>query len=193
MKKLILASSSKYRRALLERLKIPFEWLSSEIDEVVKEKESAYQLVKRLSLAKAQTVALDKPDAVVIGSDQVAVFDNKIIGKPGSFDVAFEQLKQFSGNQIKFISGVAVVCANEAKEHYEYSEVVVGFKVLSDQQIENYLTNDEPYDCAGSFKVESLGIALFDYVRSEDPTSLEGLPLITLCKLLAKHDLTILK
>ncbi len=193
MRKLILASSSKYRRALLERLKIPFEWVSPEIDETARECESAYQLVERLSLAKAHAVANANPDALVIGSDQVAVFNNKIIGKPGSFSPAFKQLKQFSGNQLKFISGIAIVCSNGAEQYFEHSEVIVRFKNLSDQQIKNYLIKDEPYDCAGSFKVESLGIALFDFVRSEDPTSLEGLPLITLCKMLAKHNLTILE
>jgi len=185
MRKLILASSSKYRRTLLERLKIPFEWISPQIDEMPKTDETPHELVKRLSLAKANAIATTNSNAIVIGSDQVAVFNHKIIGKPGCFENAFKQLKSFSGNQLTFITGVTVVCLTQHRETYKYSEVTVQFKQLSDQQIKNYLLKDEPYNCAGSFKIESLGISLFESVESDDPTSLEGLPLIIVCRLLS--------
>jgi len=188
MKKLILASSSEYRRTLLKRLKIPFECQSPNIDETANKNETPHQLVKRLSLAKANIIASKNPNAVVIGSDQVAVFGQRIIGKPGSFDKAFEQLRSFSGELLIFITGVAIVCITTGSEAFEYSQVTVKFKNLSDQHLTDYLIADEPYDCAGSFKVESLGISLFESVQSNDPTSLEGLPLITICRLLGKHN-----
>jgi len=187
MRKLILASSSKYRRALLKRLNVPFECISPQIDETPKEHETPHQLVKRLSLAKANVIAATNSDAIVIGSDQIAIFENRIIGKPGSFDGAFNQLKQFSGNPLKFITGVAIVCAKEGLEKYEYSEVTVKFRALSDKEIKAYLIADQPYDCAGSFKVESLGISLFEFIQSDDPTSLEGLPLIIVSRLIPAY------
>ncbi len=144
-------------------------------------------------MAKANAIAVKNPDTVVIGSDQIAIFNNTIIGKSGCFETAFEQLKLFSGKSLKFITGVAVVCAKDSHEVYEYSEVTVKFKVLSNQQIKNYLMTDIPYDCAGSFKVESLGISLFESVVSDDPTSLEGLPLITVCHLLSDFEFSLLE
>jgi septum formation protein len=183
-RKIILASSSKYRQALLARLRLPFDCISVDIDETRLLNESPEQLVKRLAISKAGVISKKYTEALVIGSDQVAVFGNQVIGKPGNHLNATQQLKQFSGNKIQFLTGVALSCDSMAIENYAMSEVIVKFKPLTDKQIENYLLLDKPYDCAGSFKVESLGIALFESVKSDDPTSLEGLPLILVSNLL---------
>lgn len=184
MSLLILASSSKYRQVLLSRLGVSFECISPELDESPYENELPTQLVKRLSIDKANRVALIHPEKFVLGSDQIAVFDQKIIGKPGNFDEAFKQLSAFSGHSIQFLTGVALVNRIEKICSFEYSEVTVKFRHLSEQQICQYLDIDQPYDCAGSFKIEKLGISLFESVTSDDPTSLEGLPLIKVCSLL---------
>lgn len=182
--RLILASSSKYRQALLARLGLSFESIAPEIDEKSLPNETPEALVQRLALSKAEIVSQQFFDALVIGSDQVAIFENQVIGKPGNFDNAFQQLKQFSGKQVKFLTSVALVCHSSQFKESATSEVTVKFKSLKDNQIKNYLLHDKPYDCAGSFKVESMGVSLFDSVNSDDPTSLEGLPLIIVCKLL---------
>ena len=181
---LLLASSSKYRQSLLARLGLSFESIAPEIDEKSLPNEPPDALVQRLALSKAEIVSEQFFDALVIGSDQVAVFDNQIIGKPGNFDKAFKQLKIFSGKQVIFLTAVALVCHSSQFKEFAISEVTVKFKQLNDKQIKNYLLHDKPYDCAGSFKVESMGVSLFDSVCSDDPTSLEGLPLITVCNLL---------
>ncbi|MBV1911204.1 MAG: Maf family nucleotide pyrophosphatase [Kangiellaceae bacterium] len=183
MSKLILASSSPYRRELLARLNIPFEWHSPDIDETPFDDESGESLVRRLSIAKANAIASSFPKNYVIGSDQVAVFDNKIIGKPYTHEKASMQLAEFSGNTISFITGLFLVNQSQQEYYYQESVVQVKFRSLSAIQIENYLKMDMPYDCAGSFKVESAGISLFESIISDDPTSLEGLPLIALCNL----------
>ncbi len=192
-KGVILASSSKYRQALLARLKFSFAAISPEINEQPLVNESAKDLVKRLSIKKANAISNKYPSHLIIGSDQVAVFNQKIIGKPETHENAVKQLQTFSGQEIKFLTGLCVVCKESNTEHYKHSKVTVKFLELTEQQIENYLLNDKPYDCAGSFKVESLGISLFEKVESDDPTSLEGLPLITLCQLLNKCDNNILQ
>lgn len=191
-RKIILASSSKYRQELLARLRIDFDCISPSINEVPLSNEKPQELVKRLSMNKARKVAFDNPNAVVIGSDQIATFNNQIIGKPGNHQRAFRQLKSFSGQQIEFLTGVAVVIHSAKFEKYQLSKVAVKFKDLTDQQIENYLLIDKPYDCAGSFMVESLGVSLFDYVKSDDPTSLQGLPLISVCELLSDAEVSII-
>jgi len=183
-RKIILASSSKYRQKLLTRLQLGFEAISPNIDETRLKNESAEDLVKRLTIGKANEIAEKHIDAIVIGSDQIAVFDAQITGKPGNHQKAFQQLQSFSGKEISFLTGVAVVVHSEGISNYLLSKVLVKFKTLTDQQIENYLQIDKPYHCAGSFKVESLGISLFESVQSDDPTSLEGLPLIAVCQLL---------
>lgn len=188
-RKIILASSSKYRQNLLSRLQLGFESIAPDTDESIKKNEQPQNFVKRVSLDKAYKIAEEYIDAVVIGSDQIAVFNDQIIGKPGTHQNAFQQLKSFSGNKIDFLTGVAVIIHSKQVEKYRLSKVTVKFKALTEQQIENYLLVDKPYDCAGSFKVESLGISLFESIQSDDPTSLEGLPLITVCNLLAELDI----
>ncbi len=184
MAQLILASSSKYRKALLSRLPLDFDCCSSEIDESIQAGESAENLVKRLSIEKAQEVAKQYPDRFILGSDQVAVFKSQMIGKPHSFENAFKQLKEFSGQCVQFITGIALLHQQQKITNYEYSLVTVNFRTLTEKQITEYLSIDQPFDCAGSFKVEKFGVSLFESVISDDPTSLEGLPLIKVCNLL---------
>lgn len=192
MTAIILASSSKYRANLLSRLNIPFSCIAPNIDESPLIDEAPNELVKRLSVQKAKTVSKISDNAIVIGSDQVAVFNGKIIGKPDNFNNAFSQLKEFSGKQIEFLTGIAVINCKTQTLKYEPSVVKVKFRLLSDKEIKKYLRADQPYDCAGGFKVESLGIALFEYIESSDPTSLKGLPLITLCSMLKAEGISII-
>lgn len=189
----ILASSSPYRKTLLQRLGIAFTSVSPDIDESQLANESENELVERLSIEKARVVASTQPNAWVIGSDQVATFEQKILGKPGNFQNAFEQLASFSGKQVKFITGVCLYHLQKEICSYRFSETIVYFKNLSENTIEQYLKRDTPYDCAGSFKVESLGVSLFEQVISDDPTALEGLPLISLCQLFASSGIDILQ
>jgi len=184
MKSLILASSSKYRQNLLKRLAIPFEAISPDMDESSKANESPIELAKRLSLAKANKIASLHPKAFVIGSDQVAYDGKCLINKPGNYENAFKQLTSFSGKQVYFYTAISLVNQTRTFTATEISTVRVKFRNISDSEIQNYLKQDKPYDCAGSFKVESLGISLFESIKSDDPTSLEGLPLITLSRLL---------
>jgi len=181
---LILASTSPYRRNLLKRLQIPFRCLPPGIDETALPNESGQQLVERLSMAKAGAIATRNKGSVVIGSDQVATLDGRIMGKPGEHDVAFSQLRACSGSKVHFYTGLAVVCLDKGVEQVHVEPFTVSFRQLSDTAIENYLNREQPYDCAGSFKCEGLGIALFSSLCGEDPTSLEGLPLITLVSML---------
>jgi len=180
----ILASQSKYKRALISRLQLDIEYLHSDISEQLETDELPFQLVKRLSTEKAMFIANNNVHCWVIGSDQIALLGNKIIGKPEDKNNAIKQLLSCSEQRIIFITGVTLVNKEKGISLYDESIVEVKFKKLTEQQIVNYLDIDEPYDCAGSFKIESLGISLFEWVKSDDPTSLEGLPLITVCKLL---------
>lgn len=182
---IILASSSKYRQALLARLGVPFDSISPVIDETPLANETPESLVKRLALAKAEAISETNPQSLIIGSDQVAVFENEVIGKPGNHKNACRQLKCFSSKKINFLTGIALICRESNFNKTSLSEVTVQFRNLNNQQIENYLQIDKPYDCAGSFKIERLGIGLFESVHSDDPTSLEGLPLISVRKLLS--------
>ncbi len=182
--KLILASGSKYRKRLLERLIFPISIQVPNIAESPNSNENPALLVKRLSIEKAQIISDKFPEHWVIGSDQAAQLGERILGKPGSHDVAVQQLKSCSGEEVQFITGTALVHSNLEKNYYAVNVVHAKFLKLSAQMINNYLNADKPYDCAGSFKIESLGISLFEWVKSDDPTSLEGLPLITVCKLL---------
>lgn len=193
MKKLILASSSRYRQSLLKRLQIPFEFKVPDIDESAKKEESPEHLVKRLSLQKAECIGMKYSDYFILGSDQVAIFNNKVIGKPLNYNKAFEQLTAFSGNSIRFITGTALINCQQSYQSYLQSEVKVKFRSISNTEIEHYLRTDLPFDCAGSFKVESLGISLFDSIICDDPTSLEGLPLINVCKQLRDAGYRILR
>ena len=187
MPALILASTSRYRQELLSRLRLPFETVAPEVDETALPGEAPAALAERLALAKARVVAAAHPGAVVIGSDQVADLGGMAIGKPGSHARAAEQLRQMSGREVVFQTAVAIVAPGLAA--IERAEVRVRVRELSDPAIEAYLRADEPYDCAGSAEVESLGIALLDAVESDDPTALIGLPLIRTCALLRRAGL----
>lgn len=175
---LILASSSRYRRELLQRLRLPFESISPDLDESPLPGEAPADLARRLALAKAQAVASIHPDAVVIGSDQVADLDGQAIGKPGTHERATAQLRQMSGRRVVFQTAVAVVRRDTGYQRCELAAVAVEFRALADEQIERYLRLEQPYDCAGSAKCETLGIALLAAIHSDDPTALVGLPLI---------------
>ncbi len=181
---LILASTSRYRRELLERLRIPFRALSSETDETPLPGEAPAALAERLALAKARALAARFPDAVVIGADQVADVDGSAIGKPGDHARAVEQLRAMSGRTIVFQTALAVVRASAGFAEVRRVPVPVRFRALGDAEIEFYLRTEQPYDCAGSAKCETLGIALLEAIESDDPTALIGLPLITTCTLL---------
>ena len=182
--KLILASSSPYRRELLQRLGIPFEVVAPDVDETPAPGETPQALVERLAIVKARTVAKQRSDALVIGSDQVAVYDGTIVGKPLTHDRAVEQLRRASGKTVTLYTGLALI--NGASGHTQ-SEVVpfrVAFRRLSEAQIENYLRKEQPYHCAGSVKSEGLGIALLERFEGDDPNALIGLPLIRLVRML---------
>ncbi|HEY1128207.1 MAG TPA: Maf family nucleotide pyrophosphatase [Roseateles sp.] len=187
MPPLILASTSRYRRELLTRLRLPFEAVAPEVDETALPGEAPAALAERLALAKARAVAALRPGAVVIGSDQVADLGGETIGKPGTHEAATAQLRRMSGREVVFQTAVAVVAPGLAA--IERAEVRVRFRELGDAAIEAYLRADQPYDCAGSAKVESLGVALLEAVQSDDPTALVGLPLIRTCALLRRAGL----
>ena len=181
---LILGSTSRYRRELLERLRLPFEVASPDVDETPRAGETPAALAARLALAKARAVAATHPNAVVIGSDQVAELDGEPIGKPGSHERAVEQLRRMRGRSVVFHTAVAVVCEASGFAGTALAPVTVRFRDLTDAEIEHYLRTEQPYDCAGSAKCETLGIALLDAIESDDPTALIGLPLIRTCALL---------
>ncbi len=181
---LVLASTSRYRRELLQRLRLPFDVQAPEVDETALDGEAPAALALRLALAKAQAVASRRPSAVVIGSDQVCDLDGTAIGKPGSHARATAQLRQLSGRTAVFQTAVAVVRLDTGYAQVLLAPVTVRFRALGDAEIERYLRLEEPYDCAGSAKCETLGIALLDAIASDDPTALVGLPLIRTCRLL---------
>ena len=190
--KLILASTSPFRKEILNKLGVVFDTQSPDVDETAFENETPQQLVERLSIAKAKAVADINPSALVIGSDQVSVLDGKIIGKPHTHDNAVKQLHNASGRTVTFYTGLCLY--NSATQQYQ-SDVVpfnVVFRELTDRQIENYLKKETPYNCAGSFKSEALGIILFEKLEGDDPNTLMGLPLIRLVKMLEKEDFSIL-
>ena len=187
--RLILASTSRYRRELLQRLRLPFEVLAPGVDETPRAGETPAALAMRLALSKANAVAAGADDAIVIGSDQVAELDGRAIGKPGSHERAFEQLKRMSGRRVVFHTAVAVVRRDRGFERALLAPVAVVFRHLSSDEIERYLRLDAPYDCAGSAKSEALGVALLDSIDSDDPTALIGLPLIRTCALLREAGL----
>jgi septum formation protein len=181
---LILGSTSRYRRELLERLRLPFRTASPGVDETPHANEAPPDLATRLALAKAHAVALLHPDAIVIGSDQVAELNGRAIGKPGTHERATEQLRLMRGQAVIFHTAVAVVCKARGFEMQTLAPVTVRFRDYSDAEIEAYLLAEQPYDCAGSAKSEALGIAMVSSIESDDPTALVGLPLIRLCKML---------
>jgi septum formation protein len=181
---LILGSTSRYRRDLLARLRLPFEVRSPEIDETPRAGELPAVLAQRLALAKARAVSAAHPDAVVIGSDQVADLDGEPVGKPGTHARAVAQLRAMRGRSVVFQTAVAVVRADTGYVGTALVPVTVRFRQLTDAEIEHYLRTEQPYDCAGSAKCETLGIALLEGIESDDPTALVGLPLIRTSALL---------
>ncbi|MDD9893191.1 MAG: Maf family protein [Gammaproteobacteria bacterium] len=176
-KLLVLGSSSRYRKALLERLNLPFECVSPEIDETPLSEEAPLQLVQRLAKQKAQAIAKQRPDAVVIGSDQVCVNGARILGKPHTVEAACDQLAAASGKAVQFLTSLCVL-DSDGTAHESVSIIDVQFRELSAVEIARYVEADQPLDCAGSFKSEALGVTLFESVKSDDLTALEGLPLI---------------
>lgn len=189
---LVLGSTSRYRRELLQRLQIPFEVASPEVDETPLPGESPRDLALRLSLAKAQAVAARFPQAVVIGSDQVADLHGTPLGKPGTHERAVAQLRQMRGQTVVFQTALSVVCLETGFAQTALAPVRVQFRQLSDAEIEAYLRAEQPYDCAGSAKSEGLGISLLDAIDSDDPTALVGLPLIRTCQLLRAAGVALL-
>jgi len=205
MAKLILASSSQYRRKLLARLQLPFECKSPDIDESPLANERPKDMVKRLSEAKARALSSEFSNHLIIGSDQVAVLggnsflgentdlDGKelrteVLTKPGSYEAAFKQLKSESGKRVRFLTGLALLNSQTNNIEVDIVTTEVEFRQLTDQEISTYLHQDEPYDCAGSFKSEGLGITLFEGIYGKDPTALVGLPLIRLGEMLRSHN-----
>jgi septum formation protein len=180
----VLGSTSRYRRELLSRLNLPFEVASPDVDETPAPGEAPRALALRLALSKARAVAKLHPDAVVIGSDQVADLAGQPLGKPGTHERAVLQLRQMRGQTVIFQTAVATVCQASGFEQVDIAPVEVRFRDLSDDEIERYLRAEQPYDCAGSAKSEGLGIALLEAIHSDDPTALIGLPLIRTCRML---------
>lgn len=184
MTQLILASTSPFRQALLNKLGLPFITAAPEVDETPLPTESAPQLVERLAQAKAQALAARYPQGWIIGSDQVCVLDGKITGKPHTEENARAQLRAASGKVITFYTGLALYCAQQKQLHSVYETFHVGFRALSEAEINAYVAIEQPLQCAGSFKSEGLGITLFDRLEGRDPNTLVGLPLIALCDML---------
>jgi septum formation protein len=191
-RQLILASTSLYRRQLLERLRVPFTVQAPQVDETPLPAETPPDLATRLALAKAQAVAELHPQAVVIGSDQVADLSGQALGKPGTHARAVAQLQAMRGKIVVFQTALSVVCLATGFSRTELAQVKVTFREFSDAQIEAYLQAERPYDCAGSAKSEGLGIALLARIDSDDPTALVGLPLIRTCKLIEAAGIRVL-
>jgi septum formation protein len=189
---LILASTSRYRRELLNRLRLPFDVLPPEVDETALPGETPRELAERLALEKARAVAARFPEAVVIGSDQVADLAGEALGKPGDHARATAQLRKMRGQTLIFQTAVAVVCQATGFVERDLAPVRVVFRDLSDAAIEQYLQAEQPYDCAGSAKSEGLGIALLSAIDSDDPTALVGLPLIRTCRMLRSAGVELL-
>ena len=180
----VLGSTSVYRRELLSRLRLEFGVTPPEVDETPRPGEAPAELAARLAAAKAAAVARLHPDAVVIGSDQVADLDGEPLGKPGNHANAVAQLRRMSGRTVIFQTAVTVMCAASGFAQHDLAPVRVRFRALDDAEIEAYLRLEQPYDCAGSARSEGLGIALLDAIDSDDPTALVGLPLIRTCRML---------
>ncbi len=188
----VLGSTSRYRRELMERLRVPFKVAAPHVDETPWPGEAPKALALRLALAKAQAVAAMHPEAVVIGSDQVADLAGQPLGKPGEHQRAVAQLRQMRGQTVIFQTALAVVCLATGFEKVDLAEVRVVFRDLSDDEIEAYLQAEKPYDCAGSAKSEGLGIALLESIDNDDPTALIGLPLIRTARLLRQAGVKLL-
>jgi septum formation protein len=188
-RRLILASSSLYRRQILQKLGIEFDWASPDIDETPYPNETPEKLVRRLTESKAHALAKSYPNHLIIGSDQVATLDGKIIGKPGNHPIALAQLESFSNKTVLFLTGLCLLNSATGQAQVTVEDYSVKFQALSTPQLNNYLNKEQPYDCAGSFKSEGLGICLFDKLSGDDPNTLIGLPLIALTKMLIKEGI----
>ncbi len=189
---LVLASTSVYRKELLNRLGLPFITAAPDINESPHQDESPQRLVARLAEAKARAVAAQYPDALIIGSDQVATVEERILGKPGDYDRAVAQLRLASGKRLRFLTGLCLLNARSGAAQVDVIPYTVVFRALSDAQIENYLNREQPYHCAGSFKSEALGIALCERFEGEDPNALIGLPLIRLIDMLHREGIDLI-
>ena len=189
---LVLGSTSRYRQELLSRLRVPFKTVSPGVDETPLPGEVPQALALRLALTKAREVAQRFPEAVVIGSDQVADLDGLALGKPGTHERAVAQLRCMQGQTVIFQTAVAVVCLASGFEQVDLAPVRVVFRRLTDAEIERYLLAEQPYDCAGSAKSEGLGIALLERIDNDDPSALVGLPLIRTCQMLRAAGVQIL-
>ncbi|MBE1275785.1 Maf family protein [Enterovibrio baiacu] len=188
----VLGSGSKYRQMVLEKLGIPFLTHSPDIDETPYEQEDPVDLVKRLSESKAKACAIDHPNALIIGSDQICVIDGKILGKPHTEERAFEQLKAASGKHITFYTGLSLYNSATGNVQTDVEPFHVHFRTLTEPEIRNYVRRELPLDCAGSFKCEGLGIALFEKLDGRDPNTLIGLPLIRLREMLEQEGVNVL-
>ena len=191
--KLILGSSSPFRKGLLEKLYIEFTCCSPNIDENQLTDEKPEQLVRRLSIAKAKEVAKQYPQSLIISSDQVAVHQNKILGKPHTHDNAVRQLSGFSGESVQFMTGLCLYNSESKNIQYYQDDTWVKFRQLTQSQINKYLYKDTPYQCAGSFRSEGLGAALFHSIESHDPNALIGLPIMKLVEMLAAEGVDVLE
>lgn len=189
---LILASTSPFRRELLARLNLTFQSCKPDVDETPLDGESAADLVKRLSIAKAKDAKNHFDSGLVIGSDQVCIIEGKILGKPGNFDNALEQLQHASGKTVKFLTGICLYDIENDREQSLVEPFDVVFRQLTDHQITHYLKTEQPYQCAGSFKSEGLGITLFEKLSGDDPNTLIGLPLIQLINMFNNWDIDVL-
>ncbi len=192
MQQLVLGSTSPFRRQLLEKLGLPFDTASPETDETPLGGETPEQLVARLAEAKARAVKSQHPKALIIGSDQVAVNEGEILGKPHTHDKAMEQLRNASGKHVRFLTGLCLYNAATDRAQVEVVPFDVVFRDLSDEMIDNYLKAEQPYNCAGSFKSEAMGIALFEKLEGEDPNTLIGLPLIRLVRMLEAEGVRVI-
>ncbi len=191
MKTLILGSTSPFRKALLKKLHIPFQVDSPDIDETPLQAETPQAMVSRLALEKAKKVAEKHPNALIIGSDQCAVVDGEVMGKPGHHAKAVQQLQRSSGNTVSFYTGLCLLDSASGEYQRDCIPFYVTFRELTDSEINHYLYRDQPYNCAGSFKSEGLGITLFSRMQGDDPSSLIGLPLIRLCDMLREQGVSL--
>ncbi len=189
---IVLASSSPYRRALLERLGLPFEQVAPEADEGPRCGEPARELVLRLAEAKARAVGRHHPGALIIGADQVAALDGEMLRKPGTYERNVGQLQRASGRRVTFFTGLCLLDTSSGELQCDVVPYAVVFRRLRRRQIEAYVRREEPYDCAGGFKAEGLGVSLFQRMEGEDPTALIGLPLIRLVDMLQNVGLDVL-
>jgi septum formation protein len=189
--RIILASTSRYRRALLERLGLQFECAAPRVDEAALQDEAPQELAARLARQKSEAVAAAYPGAFIIGSDQVAVRGTETLGKPGSVERCIQQLARSSGREVEFLTAVFVLDSAAGRSEAHVDRTVVRFRSLTQAEIVRYVSIDSPLDCAGGFKAESLGISLFDRIESADPTGLTGLPLIWLCGALRRAGIPV--